>query len=604
MGSKLKSKRLGKFGRVCRWLVGLAILGIIIWGYTFPIDASIHEQRTVTTMNTGWTQIVDGQSYEIPSVQEAMAVEVGEAVVLERTIELTKEERHLLFYSEHKEVQAYIDGELIYSLLCPEGMESFGSSGKRWVDIAVLEEANGKTLRLEISSDFKQYQEISSKIYWVDDGAVLMLEGEQMWLRDLAALVLFCLAIVSYGNATIWENRKLRRYLFAVGDLYLIITLWLCADLNLFALIFKRTAISSLLAMVFIRMIPVAFYHLSVFSDKERPWWQTFVGAYAWFNLILALILQFVFGISMVAQLQGYAIVMLLGTIMCLVGIAHQWMTKPELRKERRIYYASVVLLLAAACESAVCLNYHQWGAYTGIAISVGGIVYACLAHVFLVRNESIGEVKKRELQSRVKVLKRNPLTSQINAHFLGNSLNTISAYCKEDPKKADSAVQLLAKYMRDFMHLVNIGEYVDVEEELQLVQLYLDIQNMRFENAITCEITIGFDEFDLPPLCLQPLVENAVYHGIRTSAGEGLVEIIISGDGTMGQVTIRDNGAGFVMDDDEAYMGVSLTNVKARIVEMGGTMKISSRLGYGTEVILRVPTEYIEDEMNEGDIL
>lgn len=592
MKETLKTKKKVKIICIFRTILVAIIILIVAWGYRFSADADVYSYRPFITINNGWTQIIDGQAHSIETAQDAIPIDIGEPTILEHTIYMQENVRQLLFYVEHQEVEVYIDDELMYSLVCPEGMELFGSTGKRWVEVVIPAEANGKTLRLVISSDFKAYQTMPTNIYWLQRGDVQMVQNSNMWGRNIAALTLLVLSILSYVNASMWKNERLRRYLFGLGDLYLLITLWLCAELNILALVFGRISISSMLAMVFIRMIPIVFYHVSVFADKEQSSWMSFVGIFVWANLILALILQFIFGISLVSQLAGYAIAICIGTGICLVGMLRQFITKPYTRYVKGIYYCSFVLLLAALGESLCYLFHGSLGQYTGISVSIGGIVYGSLVHIFLVRNESINEVEKRELEAHFKELRKKPLTSQINAHFLGNALNSISAYCKEDPEKADRAVQLLGKYMREYMHLVDTGDDVYVEDELYLVQLYYEIQKTRFGDAIQFEIINEFDDFQLPPLSLQPLVENAVWHGIRSSIEEGVVKIKTMKSNNMGVVIISDNGVGFEMDSAETYMGVSLTNVKARILEMGGTMHIHSRTGQGTEVVLRVPLE------------
>lgn len=481
---------------------------------------------------------------------------------------------------------------MIYSLTCPTEMEFFGSPGRIWVNVLIPEDASGKTLRIEFSSPFQQYQTVPTDLYWLEYDEIQPAQTSVMWIRNTAALIILGLGIISYANANIWKNKKLRHYLFTIGDFYLTVALWVCSEINVIAVILGRTGVSSLLAMVFIRLMPVTFYYLYVASIGRKTWWLRIAGGIVWLNFGVSILLQFVFHISMVALLPYHTILTITSALICISGMIYEFITQPHMRHSMRIYYASIILLVGALCEANSYVNRVQFGRYSGVAISVTCIIYALFVHVFLVEKEALTDVEKRELELHYKILQRKPLTSQINAHFLGNTLNTISAYCKQDAQKADRAIQLLAVYMREYMHLVNESDYVGIEDEIYLVELYLKIQNMRFDNSITLDVKNEFEDFVLPPLCLQPLVENAVAHGLRRNYHKGNIFITTKRIGKRAEIVVGDNGSGFIVDDVGTYMGVGLTNVNARILAMGGIMEVHSQEGKGTKVILRVPMD------------
>ena len=188
-------------------------------------------------------------------------------------------------------------------------------------------------------------------------------------------------------------------------------------------------------------------------------------------------------------------------------------------------------------------------------------------------------------------------LQSQINPHFLYNALNTISSLCRTDPDQARNLILVLANYFRQTLSINE--DFVPLANELSNVENYLVLARARFENAIHCETKLP-DEIEncfLPPLLIQPLVENAVRHG-ATQVHDRRIHIVIEKTGEKMRFSIRDEGHGFpqeVLDalkdtSDTHYSG--LFNVHRRLVSIYGPdsgLRINSS-PQGSEVSFVIP--------------
>jgi two-component system, LytTR family, sensor histidine kinase LytS len=224
------------------------------------------------------------------------------------------------------------------------------------------------------------------------------------------------------------------------------------------------------------------------------------------------------------------------------------------------------------------------------------------LAHLFS------NQIELAEIENQRKLLtiaEIRALQAQINPHFLFNAINTIISYTRTSPQ---TATDLLVKLANFFRSNINPGsENVPFSRELEHCEAYIGIEMARFEDRIqiTYDITPDVMNCKLPPLILQPLVENAVKHGILAKEGKG--EITISAHRNNGYVSIyvRDNGVGMTAEQIESLFsekpagpsrngsGIALRNVQMRLTALYGvdhSLKVESAPSCGTTVSFAIP--------------
>jgi len=189
-------------------------------------------------------------------------------------------------------------------------------------------------------------------------------------------------------------------------------------------------------------------------------------------------------------------------------------------------------------------------------------------------------------------------LQAQIKPHFLFNVLNTISSFCDTDPERAGKLISDLANYLRHSFDFKNLDLFVPLDAEISLVKSYLEIEKARFGNDMRVEIVLDDSvQTDIPPLSIQPLVENAIRHGLRKRAGGGTVTISVGKVPDGVQVTVSDNGPGIPSEKQDRLFaadnvsGVGLKNIHFRLKKIYGTgLVIESETGKGTKVSFTVP--------------
>lgn len=220
------------------------------------------------------------------------------------------------------------------------------------------------------------------------------------------------------------------------------------------------------------------------------------------------------------------------------------------------------------------------------------GVSYA-VSYYFRYRER---EFRASQLESQLAQAQLQTLKMQLQPHFLFNTLNGIAGLVRDNRNK--SAVNMLAG-LSDLLRytLEKSGKQeVPLKEELEFLELYLDIQQMRFSDRLQIEMQIEPETLDVlvPNLILQPLVENAIRHGTSRRAASGTVGVSARRDEGLLRIQIYDDGPGLKRDDGaKPVEGVGLSNTRARLIQLYGDRQqfaLSERDGGGVEATLVIP--------------
>lgn len=212
-------------------------------------------------------------------------------------------------------------------------------------------------------------------------------------------------------------------------------------------------------------------------------------------------------------------------------------------------------------------------------------IVSVAHAVLFSRRSQERDRLEASLAKARIEALKM-----QLQPHFLFNSLNSIAALVHRDPHAADEMLAGLSDLLR--LTIESSGEQeLPLSEELKFVERYLAIEHVRFGERLRFEIEIAPEvrAAMVPTFLLQPLVENAVHHGLEPQQGAGLLSIRAWREGSRLRLTVADNGPGLA-DGPAHREGIGLPNTRARLSELYGdaaTLELKSGEGMKVEISL-----------------
>lgn len=209
-------------------------------------------------------------------------------------------------------------------------------------------------------------------------------------------------------------------------------------------------------------------------------------------------------------------------------------------------------------------------------------------------------ELREREFSRLATEAQLSALRAQINPHFLFNALTTIGYLIQAAPDKALETLMQLTALLRGILR--STGEFSTLDDELKIIESYLEIEHARFEERLTVKIDVSPElrRLKIPSLILQPLVENAVKHGISNAKRGGEVKISAAIDGKNLTIEVTDTGAGIGAEKlaESRKKGVGLNNIEQRLQSHFGSsarLAIESEIGAGTSSKITFPLNSVE---------
>ncbi|MCR5623786.1 MAG: histidine kinase [Lachnospiraceae bacterium] len=248
----------------------------------------------------------------------------------------------------------------------------------------------------------------------------------------------------------------------------------------------------------------------------------------------------------------------------------------------RKIFYAFLLYLIPLT----IIMIIHTF-VYVIVFIAVGVTISSFIMFIFLLSDQvdkyAAQQREITEQQAKIMVLQMRP-------HFIYNTMTSIYYLCEQDPKKAQQITLDFTTYLRKNFNAIVSEELITFKEELEHTRAYLAVEQIRFEDKLFVEFDIDEIQFHLPPLTLQPIVENAVKHGMDPEADPLHIQISTKETNTGYEIIVKDDGSGFEpVNKSEPH--ITMDNIKQRLQMMcKGTMSVTSHKDEGTEVKITIP--------------
>lgn len=288
----------------------------------------------------------------------------------------------------------------------------------------------------------------------------------------------------------------------------------------------------------------------------------------------------------------GLGVIYGLGLSATELGLARWLRAAAPLRSRKAVaFHVAVQAAGALAAFSVITVALHEIGrvefpfpvlAFIGLlAVSIASVSHSVTSLTALHRR--IQESEKSAAEAELRALR-----AQINPHFLFNSLNSIACYIRSRPAEAEAMTENLAELFRYSLR-ASILPAATLADEMESVEIYLAIERARFGERLEVSIDVPEElrRTEVPSLILQPLVENAIKHGMQQTLDRCRIEVRAQRDGDQVKIRVTDTGPGFSSTDLETALGkgTGLGNVRARLLHLFGDGSSLRILPQGVEI-------------------
>ncbi len=282
--------------------------------------------------------------------------------------------------------------------------------------------------------------------------------------------------------------------------------------------------------------------------------------------------------------------------------LANRW--RPSRARWRRVAGLAAIGLPIAFIKVTLTRVLRQLGDDGAAYFQIDDLVIQYLIYWAIVlatdvwlqyRRSQQRELRTSQLEAQLAETRLRMLNMQLQPHFLFNTLNTIAELVHQQPGAAERMIGGLSHLLREALQ-AGLIDRIPLDQELALLDRYVEIQRARFGDRLTVDIRIADDrarQVLVPSLLLQPLVENSIRHGIGTRAGAGRIEVVVDRRSSHLLIEVRDDGRGL---DGRLKEGVGISNCRSRLRALYGDsaarFEIVNRDGGGAAVRIELPFE------------
>lgn len=523
----------------------------------------------------------------------------GDLILRGRFSEELPEGVQIIFYLNHIRMDIYMDGELIYESSYEMYPDMCGDAWTTWILPEMGEEDE---IEIHLHNPHKYgnhnaYNQYLDSIYLGSDVVLQEQYNKQTMPYKLFCAFVIVVSIAIIGTAIGYELLRLPNstVLYKLGITSLLMGVYMYFDVKYFLFPSSKLVLNTYIRQMAIMLGACMFGAVitEVLEEKRKKIASIAVGLLVATDVVF---LAMVFG----GKIRIYDTGMYWAIIQGIISLILIVLCVKEIKnsdKHNMFMFFSIVALLSVLVAELINARLSWWN--NGNCIKVVFSVLLVIHLVYSIKLMAVNYQESIRARALEKELRENQITlamSQIKPHFIYNSLNSIYHLCDKDVAVAQKAISDFSDYLRRSIGAVERTTLVPFEEELNHVKTYLSLEQMRFGDDLRVEYNIGTTEFMIPTLSVQPLVENAVKHGIcQREEGGGTITITVREEQNCFEIFVCDDGVGF--NPDEEYQGegthVGIKNVRQRLEVMcNATLDVTSEPGKGTTVIIRIRKE------------
>ncbi len=510
--------------------------------------------------------------------------------------DLTDGSECLAFFAIHQYVDVYVGNELVYSLKKADICDIGKTAGTNWINVSLDQKDSGKELKVVLTPVYEDFIHAEMEFVEGPQLEIIMKQLQSDWYEIvLSVLSMFIGLVFIIISGFYFRTKKTGGYLTSLGCFAIMIGLWKFTDIGLCfilwpdkTILFFYTSISMLMFLP----IPLLKGMKSFFDEKLH----ILLDSFSAISVVVAaiLILLQLTGVADLRENLGVIHFFIIADAV-LGGICFLY-EKIVIKRKGTVGIGRVLFVLCAIGAVMDLIVYYVRATSFGLIFTLlAFFVYVVVIGFELAFDYFRKETQLMEKEVELAESRIDLMVSQIQPHFLYNVITSIMAICMESADKAIAALADFSDYLRGNLDSLQTEKMIPFSKELHHIESYLRLEKLRFAERLNIEYDLEIKDFLIPTLAVQPLMENAVKHGIGQKEEGGTVKLTTRELGDHILLLVEDDGVGFDTnvrrDDGRSHLG--LENVKRRISEMSkGEMEISSEIGKGTSIALKLPKD------------
>ncbi|MBQ9661626.1 MAG: histidine kinase [Oscillospiraceae bacterium] len=566
------------------------LMGCICAGFLAVLLLSgLRDPRDWPKRDAAYTELTDFR----PEVRKTEAYAGAEKRYTTVLPEVETEKENLFVYFVHAYAQVSLDGEVLAVTNEDQGQRLGHSPGCYWLVVPLAAADSGKELEIVSIPIYTAVENRNPRVFLGRWNSVLIaLAHECLWELILSIICMVSGLLVLTFSLLLHSSRQERMQMLYLGVFTLSVGLWRLSDLQITPMVLPRfTVLLYVLAFLSTLLCPVFFCRFLYWRHMGNR-----EGVYGWLSILLAAesLALIVLQLLGLVELRAVLSVPLLAILMVGAVIAVHSVRNLSRGSYNRMFILDNCMYLAFVL--AVLFDLLRF-LTVGNSRFLTGFLTVTVLHLLAMGMSILRQAAERqrragELEAELAKEHTRLMLSQIQPHFLYNALSVIRELCHRDPEKAEKATVRFADYLRQNMDSLLMEAPVPFREELRHTQNYAELEQLRFQERLQMEYDIPIQEFSLPALTLQPIVENAVKYTMRAQV-DGRIVIRTRETETAFLIRVEDNGPGFdpeaVPEDGKSHVGIR--NVRNRLSQMcGGQLYIESVIGEGTTAVIEIP--------------
>lgn len=573
-----------------KWISMAAAAGLFLavaYLIIFSHRQDLYSNDTIFEYNHDWEYRFDGQEGVTDLPCNKKAPENVEMTLTNRLPTNLADDSVLVFRSRMERVRVYVGDRLVYQY--PDRELIGREIPSVWNFVELSKEDAGKRIRICLESAYGRFSGTMSSVRignYKDLTATVISEQIKVFRMSLmVGLVGLAIFVISF----ISRKKKILEWQSSLGLLLMVLSCWLCGESRMPSG-YVGVEAWHYMAFLSLPLCPVFLTSYLYARWKDIHGEKTKILFYTCLTIAAGIVLSELLGGPDLVQLLPVTQFMVAVTLVYALWI---YCLAARRKKERRIDSELVCVIITVLAGLTGIVRFYRTDQIFSFYIRLAILLYALnilrISVVILLRKIRENQELERELRrSRAELM-----ASQIKPHFIYNTLNSIRTLISLNPEMAKKMVYDFTTYLRSNLDNVGDRDMIPFSDELRHIQAYLNIEKVRFEERLNIVVDIRTRGFQVPPLSIQPLVENAVKHGICKKVDGGTVTLRTYEEKDAYVVKVEDDGAGFDMalleektkdQREEGHLG--LENIRFRVQEIaGGTLDVESVPGRGTKV-------------------